>query len=81
MFKDRIQILAEMKNNEMVGTYFSQDFVMRHILKMSDSEMLEQQEKIAAEAKAAEQQQEDEPEPQEEPEQQDQEGDNDDGQE
>ena len=75
MLKNRMQIFAEMKNNEMVGTFFSQDFVMRHILKMSDGEMLEQQEKIAAEAKAAEQQQEDEPE------QQDQEGDNDDGQE
>ena len=73
MFKDRMQVMSDMKNNEMVGTYYSQDFVMRNILKMSDAEILEQQEKIAAEAKAAEQQQQQEPENGEE-------GDNDDGQ-
>ena len=67
MFKDRMLVMADMKSNEMVGSYYSKDYVMKNILKMTDIQIIEEQEKIEQEKKDAEQSV-------------DGEGDNDDGQ-
>jgi len=67
MFKDRMLVMADMKSNEMVGSYYSKDYVMKNILKMTDIQIIEEQEKIEQENKDAEQSV-------------DGEGDNDDGQ-
>tara|TARA_R100000742_G_C4238746_1_gene58840 strand:- start:171 stop:794 length:624 start_codon:yes stop_codon:yes gene_type:complete len=73
MFKDRMQVMSDMKSNEMVGQYYSKDYVMKNILKMTDAQIMDEQEKIAAEAKEAEAEK-------EQPENGEEEGDNDDGQ-
>ena len=72
MFKDRMLVMNDMKNNEMVGTYYSNDYVMRNILKMTDIQIKEEQGKIAQEKADAEQS--------EQPPENGEEGDNDDGQ-
>ena len=54
MFKDRMAVFADMKSNEMVGTYFSQDYVMKRILKMGEEEIKLEKNKIEKEAKEKE---------------------------
>ena len=54
MFKDRMAVFADMKSNEMVGTYYSEDYVMKRILKMSEEEIKLERKKIEKEAKEKE---------------------------
>ena len=39
MFKDRMEIYRNMKDNGMIGTVYSMDYVNKHILKMNDNEI------------------------------------------
>jgi hypothetical protein len=52
MFKDRMETYRNVKDSGMLGTVLSRDYMMKQILKMSEAEIIEQQEKIADEIKA-----------------------------
>ena len=52
MFKDRMETYRNVKDSGMLGTVLSRDYMMKRILKMSEAEIIEQQEKIADEIKA-----------------------------
>ena len=49
MFKDRMEIFRAMKDNGMIGSVYSQDYVNKHILKMNDNEVAKQREIIQQE--------------------------------
>jgi hypothetical protein len=49
MFKERMEIYRAIKDNEMLGTVYSKDFAMKRILKMTETEIQEQKEKIEQE--------------------------------
>ena len=49
MFKDRMEIFRSMKDNGMIGTVYSQDYVNKHVLKMNDNEVEKQREIIKQE--------------------------------
>jgi len=52
MFKDRMEIYRTVKDSGMLGTVLSRDYMMKQILKMSEAEIIEQQEKIKNEIEA-----------------------------
>jgi len=52
MFKDRMETYRNVKDSGMLGTVLSRDYMMKRILKFSEAEIIEQQEKIADEIKA-----------------------------
>ena len=52
MFKDRMETYRNVKESGMLGTVLSRDYMMKRILKMSEAEVIEQQEKIASEIEA-----------------------------
>ena len=52
MFKDRMATYRDVKDSGMLGTVLSRDYMMKRILKFSEAEIIEQQEKIADEIKA-----------------------------
>ena len=52
MFKDRMATYRDVKDSGMLGTVLSRDYMMKQILKFSEAEIIEQQEKIADEIKA-----------------------------
>ena len=49
LFKERMEIYRNMKDNEMIGNVYSKDWAMKHILKMNDEEIVTQKQEIAAE--------------------------------
>ena len=49
MFKDRMEIFRAMKDNGMIGSVYSQDYVNKHVLKMNDNEVAKQREIIQQE--------------------------------
>ena len=52
MFKDRMDVYRTVKDSGMLGTVLSRDYMMKQILKMSEAEIIEQQEKIKNEIEA-----------------------------
>tara|TARA_B100000575_G_C22938221_1_gene543254 strand:- start:197 stop:868 length:672 start_codon:yes stop_codon:yes gene_type:complete len=46
MFKERMDIYRNVKDSGMLGTVLSRDYLMKRILKMSEAEIIEQQQKI-----------------------------------
>jgi len=52
MFKDRMEVYRTVKDSGMLGTVLSRDYMMKQILKMSEAEIIEQQEKIKNEIEA-----------------------------
>jgi len=52
MFKDRMETYRNVKDSGMLGTVLSRDYMMKRILKMSEAEVIEQQEKIKTEIEA-----------------------------
>ena len=44
-----MEIYRAIKDNEMLGTVYSKDFAMKRILKMTETEIQEQKEKIEQE--------------------------------
>ena len=49
MFKDRMEIYRAMKDNGMIGTVYSMDYVNKHILKLNDNEIERERETIQQE--------------------------------
>jgi hypothetical protein len=49
MFKERMEIYRAVKDNEMLGTILSKDYVMKRILKMTEAEIQIEKEKIEQE--------------------------------
>ena len=54
MLKDRMLVFADLKSNEMVGKYYSEDYVMKRILKMSEEQIRLEKAKIEKEAQEKE---------------------------
>tara|TARA_S200000501_G_scaffold376563_2_gene431881 strand:- start:1300 stop:2958 length:1659 start_codon:yes stop_codon:yes gene_type:complete len=54
MLRERIQTLETMKNAELIGTYFSKDWVMKNVLRMSDEDVVEMDKQIKGEAESGE---------------------------
>tara|TARA_B100001113_G_C21099910_1_gene618272 strand:+ start:231 stop:1883 length:1653 start_codon:yes stop_codon:yes gene_type:complete len=54
MLRERIQTLETLKNAELIGTYFSKDWVMKNVLRMSDEEVEEMDKQIKGEADSGE---------------------------
>jgi hypothetical protein len=46
MFKDRMDIFRNMKDNEMIGNVYSKEWAMKNVLKMTDADIEEQQSQI-----------------------------------
>ena len=46
--------LETMKNAELIGTYFSKDWVMKNVLRMSDEDVVEMDKQIKGEAESGE---------------------------
>ena len=53
MFKDRMEIYRNMKDNEMIGNVYSKDWAMKNVLKMSDEEIEDMQKQIDQEKQDA----------------------------
>jgi hypothetical protein len=53
LFKERMEIFRNMKDNEILGNVYSKEWAMKHILKMNDEEIEEQKEKIENEKQEA----------------------------
>ena len=53
MFKDRMEIYRNMKDNEMIGNVYSKDWAMKNVLKMTDEEIEELQKQIENEKQNA----------------------------
>jgi len=53
MFKDRMEIFRNMKDNEMIGNVYSKDWAMKNVLKMSDEEIEDMQKQIDQEKQDA----------------------------
>jgi hypothetical protein len=53
LFKERMEIFRNMKDNEILGNVYSKEWAMKHVLKMNDEEIEEQQEKIENEKQEA----------------------------
>ena len=49
MFKDRMEIYRNMKDAGMIGDVYSKDYVMKHVLKMSEPEVEKEREIIQQE--------------------------------
>ena len=49
IFKERMEIFRNMKDNEMIGNVYSKDWAMKHVLKMNDEEISTQKAEIEAE--------------------------------
>jgi len=54
MLRERIQTLETLQNAQLVGTYFSKDWVMKNVLRMSDEDVQEMQKQIKGEADSGE---------------------------
>lgn len=54
MLRERIQTLETLQNAQLVGTYFSKDWVMKNVLRMSDEDVQEMQKQIEGEADSGE---------------------------
>jgi hypothetical protein len=53
MFKDRMEIYRNMKDNEMIGNVYSKEWAMKNVLKMTDEEIEELQKQIENEKQSA----------------------------
>jgi len=53
MFKERMEIYRNLKDSEMIGNIYSKEWAMKNILKMTDIDIKDEQDKIEKE-KAAE---------------------------
>jgi len=53
IFKERMEIFRNMKDNEILGNVYSKEWAMKHVLKMNDEEIEEQKEKIENEKQEA----------------------------
>ena len=53
MFKDRMEIYRNMKDNEMIGNVYSKEWAMKNVLKMTDEEIEELQRQIENEKQSA----------------------------
>ena len=53
MFKERMEIYRNMKDNEILGNVYSKEWAMKHVLKMNDEEIQEQKEQIENEKQEA----------------------------
>ena len=49
IFKERMEIFRNMKDNEMIGNVYSKDWAMKHVLKMNDEEIQMQKAEIEQE--------------------------------
>ena len=49
IFKERMEIFRNMKDNEMIGNVYSKDWAMKHVLKMNDEEIQTQKAEIEQE--------------------------------
>ncbi|QAY01286.1 portal vertex protein of head [Aeromonas phage ZPAH1] len=48
----RIRVVGDMMNNQIIGRYYSNDFVMKNIMKMTDQQIEEEIKKIEEESKS-----------------------------
>jgi hypothetical protein len=54
MFKERMEIYRNVKENGMMGDVYSKDYVMKRILKMTDAELEDEKDKIKSEIASGE---------------------------
>ena len=61
MLRERIQTLETMKNAELISTYFSKQWVMKNVLKMTDDDIEDMKKQLDDEQKSGESGTEEEP--------------------
>ena len=52
MFKERMEIYRNLKDSEMIGNIYSKEWAMKNILKMTDIDIKDEQDKIEKEKEA-----------------------------
>ena len=61
MLRERIQTLETMKNAELISTYFSKQWVMKNVLRMTDDDIEDMKKQLEDEQKSGESETEEEP--------------------